>query len=267
MKRKQWQALWLVGLLVMAACGKEGYIGDVPPEDYVTLKLPGDTLYVMKYNLMSSNQIKSDTTPGDLWQWSRASDGHEKRSNGNMAPHMPVPYSDLDANGQPNTAVWYKGTDGDWRNYGGSHTDESYEYAEMRDWLWNYRDENGKLHVNKSDPCPKGWHVPSAEEWKMIAAGGEWTLDSLGAVVAIYQDSTKLIFCGSYDERLWNYRDGRVWSPTEYWASSALDENSTGIVFSTNVNKDDYRVIWGDLSCMPKTCVRSTRKKIRCVAD
>jgi uncharacterized protein (TIGR02145 family) len=88
---------------------------------------------------------------GDLYQWGRATDGHESR----YSPVSNTQVTNFDANGQPALSSqigkfisYYN----DWR-------------SPSSDVLW-YND--GKT-VNA--PCPPGWRIPSPAEWRSIVNG------------------------------------------------------------------------------------------------
>jgi uncharacterized protein (TIGR02145 family) len=88
---------------------------------------------------------------GSLYQWGRATDGHEKRNS----PVSSTQVTNLDANGQPALSSQigrFISVYQDWR-------------SPSSDLLW-YND--GKT-VNA--PCPQGWRVPSSEEWRSIVNG------------------------------------------------------------------------------------------------
>jgi len=92
------------------------------------------------------------TVYGDLYQWGRTTDGHEKRNSTTVNTQATA----FDSNGQP-SASSHKGkfiaSYQDWRNPASTT-------------LWY---NNGKT-VN--DPCPPGWRLPTQEEWGSIVNGG-----------------------------------------------------------------------------------------------
>ena len=149
----------------------------------------GGYITFMCYNLGASDAVKAMTplqqaaTPsstgnsgkgvtdsnvyGDLYQWGRIADGHEKRTSPVYSTASSGTFNlAWDANGQiPSTNTTYYGKFitvstsgiGDW--HGNSNTYKN-------DNLWN-------INVYPANnPCPAGWRVPTQEEWSSIMQGG-----------------------------------------------------------------------------------------------
>jgi uncharacterized protein (TIGR02145 family) len=88
--------------------------------------------------------IYDPTVYGDLYQWGRPTDGHEKRNSDVTA--------DLADSNTPGHSDFIKAPDNpyDWRN-GSGNTDR-----------WT---DSGKA---ANDPCPNGYRVPSIAQWQSI---------------------------------------------------------------------------------------------------
>jgi len=128
----------------------------------------GTKLKFMSYNLgaadvvknMTAEQQAAHTNPedlyGDLYQWGRMADGHEKRTS----PAIAGPVSALDGNGQPTGAAVgsFILSDSDWR-------------TPKNDNLWGYP-------KTAQDPCPPGWRVPTKEEWDAVVLNNTLTWQS-----------------------------------------------------------------------------------------
>ena len=112
---------------------------------------------------------------GDLYQWGRKADGHEKRSsqsyftNGTTIQSSPVLDTALDANGQvqgppdyPAHAAYGKfikhdSGNADWR-------------VTQLNTLWDGNEGLGTTRIKTAnDPCPQGWRVPTLAEWAAVA--------------------------------------------------------------------------------------------------
>ena len=102
------------------------------------------------------------TVYGDLYQWGRVTDGHQKRDL-NTTVDGPLNSSDLDVHGQVAGANIGKfvrlssTTDPDWRDPQDNN-------------LWNTGTENTPVKAY-GDPCPAGWRVPTDNEWSSIVNG------------------------------------------------------------------------------------------------
>ena len=81
---------------------------------------------------------------GDLYQWGRGTDGHEKRTS--------VTTSTLSSSDVPGNAKFITTSNGDWR-------------SAKNDNLWQ--------GVNGINPCPAGFRIPTAAEW--IAEYSSWS--------------------------------------------------------------------------------------------
>ena len=124
---------------------------------------------------------------GDLYQWGRGTDGHEKRDSPTTAT---LSSSDTPGHGSFITAHPYPY---DWRNL-------------QNDELWQ-----GVSGTN--NPCPSGFRLPTDREWN--AERATWSsLDRTGA----FASPLKLVSAGGR-----SYVDGRFYNPGSYglyWSSS-----------------------------------------------
>ena len=105
------------------------------------------------YNTKSSVDA---TVYGDLYQWGRNTDGHEKRNSGKT--------NVLSTSDIPGHGLFITNCSGfDWR-------------SPRNDKLWG----NPKT---ANDPCPSGYRVPTKEEWESICdatSGNVWTWSDTG---------------------------------------------------------------------------------------
>ncbi|MDR1654127.1 MAG: hypothetical protein LBS01_10890 [Prevotellaceae bacterium] len=204
---------------------KWNYIGGsdgqalLPPPPSVTISAPTTCLnpvpdvIVSQYNLgadttkfnsgeyatlsHAKRQIRylKDCTPanavnvfGDLYQWGRVADGHEKRTSESFATNdnsmQNGAITDVDVYGQATAAsgavgkfIKQKDTPYDWRatqqnnlwgngegfnpqsddNGGVLYTDS--KYYQNTDWA-----------IRENNPCPSGWRVPTLDEWKRLVS-------------------------------------------------------------------------------------------------
>jgi uncharacterized protein (TIGR02145 family) len=156
--------LFLIVLLgfVVNSCQKSGR--DKPGDDNadtafewydITNPITGETW--MDRNLGAGRVAQSLTdaeTYGDLYQWGRLADGHEKRSSGTTSTQ-----SSSDVPGHENF-ILASSSLSDWR-------------SPKNDNLWQ-----GVSGIN--NPCPEGYRLPTEAEWE--AERQSWiSNDSLGA--------------------------------------------------------------------------------------
>lgn len=134
---------------------------------------------------------------GDLYQWGRMTDGHEKRNSGttNVLSSTDVPGNGF---GQgfyivPSAQPY------DWRN-------------PQNDNLW-------QVGSGRNNPCPQGWRIPTEEEWEIERMS--WSSnDAAGA----FNSPLKLVLAGGreYDgNKIYGVGlYGFYWSSTvnAYWA-------------------------------------------------
>ena len=137
---------------------------------------------------------------GDMYQWGRAADGHEKRNSGTTSTK-----SDGD---QPGHGDFIKSS-GDWRTTRNNN-------------LWQ-----GADGIN--NPCPAGYRLPTEAEW--AAERASWSSDDKHGA---YGTPLKLTLGGSR-RNSGGYVDlsgGRGW----YWSSTVDGDNAVGLYIYNYVN-------------------------------
>jgi uncharacterized protein (TIGR02145 family) len=158
----------------------------------------------MDRNLGASQVATSSTDAaayGDLYQWGRATDGHESKTSGTTTT-----LSSSDTPGHSNYIINGSGTS-DWRN-------------PQNDNLWQ-----GTSGIN--NPCPSGYRLPTQAEWDAERA----TWSSANAAGA-FASSLKLPMAG------WrNSWDGVVYtlgSGGYYWTSTVQTPFSFNLFFNSS---------------------------------
>jgi uncharacterized protein (TIGR02145 family) len=101
-------------------------------------------------NLGAESELDPCNIIGDLYQWGRAADGHQKRNSVTTAT-LATSNTPGHANFIINTASPY-----DWRSGGGN------------DSRWGDGTTNANPAKAANDPCPTGWKVPSQAQWQSI---------------------------------------------------------------------------------------------------
>lgn len=164
---------------------------------------------------------------GDLYQWGRGADGHQKRNSSSqfaLGPNSDV-LSDSDQPGHGNFIE--NGYDPkDWRNPQNNN-------------LW--QDENG---IN--NPCPTGYRLPTEDEWEEEM--NSWSSETTEAA---FESPLKLPAAGV---RGWNDIIDGTGSFGEYWSSTIKDTRAVSLA------------IFGWDALLPYS-YRANGYSVRCIKD
>lgn len=189
---------------------------------YKMVKSPYTGKIWLDRNLGASRVCQSSTDSecyGDLYQWGRTSDGHESRYSSTTSS---LSYSDY-----PNHSKFIKPTNRphDWR-------------AGQNNNLW-------QTASGKSNPCPKGFRVPTIDELK-----AETLNQGVKNAYTAYKNFLKFPLAGN---RLSS--DGSLYfqgSNGYVWSSSVKGKRAWYLsFFSVNAGApDDYRALGGSVRCL-----------------
>jgi len=158
----------------------------------------------MDRNLGASRAATSSTDDqayGDLYQWGRLTDGHEKRNSGTTST-----LSNSDTPGHGDFIIFNVST-ADWR-------------SPQNNNLWQ-----GVSGTN--NPCPAGYRLPTEAEWD--AERQSWSSNN---AVGAFNSPLKLPMAGGR-----NLADGSLYNVGTgggYWASSVDGTGSKGLFFSNS---------------------------------
>ena len=178
----------------------------------------------MDRNLGASRVAGSSTDAaayGDLYQWGRASDGHEIRTSGTTTT-----LSDSDTPGHGDFILVPEVGPLDWR-------------LPQNDDLWQ-----GVSGVN--NPCPDGYRLPTEAEW--TAERQSWSSNNAAGAFAsplkLTVAGNRNLLTGSLDE---------VGSSVDYWSSTVAGEFSRGMFISgSNAGMRSSRRAFG----YPVRCIK-----------
>jgi uncharacterized protein (TIGR02145 family) len=127
--------------------------------EFMPYNLGADPAYATPAQQMAYPTPTGNTTNsviyGDLYQWGRPADGHEKRNSGTTKT--------LATSNTPNHANFIRTSSipYDWRSSGGNDTR----------WTDAAKADN--------DPCPDGYKVPTMAQWQSIFKGNSTSISSL----------------------------------------------------------------------------------------
>ncbi len=160
----------------------------------------------MDRNLGASRVARSSTDAaayGDLYQWGRASDGHEIRTSGTTTT-----LSDTDTPGHGDFIIVSEMGSLDWR-------------STQNDDLWQ-----GLNGVN--NPCPDGYRLPTEAEWTTERLS--WSSNNAAGAFA---SPLKLPVAGS--RNLLNGSLEDLGSGVDYWSSTVAGELSRGMNITSSI--------------------------------
>ncbi|GAB6010456.1 fibrobacter succinogenes major paralogous domain-containing protein, partial [Dysgonomonas reticulitermitis] len=213
------------------------------------------------FTYKSINNTTGNDIKGDLYQWGRVADGHEKRTSPNYLTddnsdeNEPVPDSDLDTNG-----LQVSSSSDAYRKFIkngiiGTGTYRSDWRQTENDNLWgNGSADEDMDKVVANDPCPAGWKVPSQKQWASIY--GSSTSPNIWTSNNGYKVGSSLFLpAAGYREVNGEPRYGG-WSG-HYWSSTVNGGSARYLYF--------YNGISGVLPAY--TAPRVLGMSVRCVAE
>ena len=179
---------------------------------------PGKWLKMMCYNLgadESGNPFTySESILGDLYQWGRTTDGHEKRNSVRIDGKSTS--TDWDINGQIATGsnkfgkfITTSSSPLDWR------TSQSAT-------LWGDGSQAEIVSKASGDPCPAGWQVPTQKQWKAIYDNNNWKWTEKGYMIgdALFLPVTGIRFFDNASI------EALIEGVGYYWSSSVYTSNN-----------------------------------------
>ncbi len=193
---------------------------------------------------------------GDLFQWGRQADGHEKMTSGTYLG-VSISDEDLDENGQiksthPAFGQFWQGSDAykyDWR-------------STPSDFLWN--------PDNSVNPCPKGFRIPTKDEFVLfmetISDDDLRTLTTTHHAVKVANG--QLSFPTTF---IRDTGSSWVWPGPSciYWTATAEDQNYSAYCAQFDPYYTTTGTYWSDVLFNPtkqvEKCWKSAGLAIRCV--
>jgi uncharacterized protein (TIGR02145 family) len=197
-----------------------GVTGTAPPHT-VTHTVTSEGRIWMDRNLGASRvatTMTDEAAYGDLYQWGRGADGHERRSSGNTPT--------LSGSNTP--------------GHGDFITTSAYPY----DWLSPQNDALWQGVSGTNNPCPAGFRLPTETEWQTELISWSET-NYTGA----YNSPLKLVPAGDRNSSngTLDYAGGGF-----YWSATVNGSNSRILYFynSNAIVSSNYRAYGHSVRCL-----------------
>ncbi|MDR1591981.1 MAG: fibrobacter succinogenes major paralogous domain-containing protein [Prevotellaceae bacterium] len=202
---------------------------------------------------------------GDLYQWGRIADGHQKRtsprypSNNNTEEDGAV--TSFDDNGQPNIALaigkfikqsspsynWRKPAKSDLWGNGESWTEQDDNQGGVLHTDGKYY-QNTDWAIPDNNPCPSGWRIPTQDEWERLvnydcnpsAGSTEITILNTGKTTTTRGTNNELTWIpvkgGKVTTTNWGETTGNLGGYAVYKASDWTDATTVASGYFYNVD-------------------------------
>lgn len=217
---------------------------------YTTVRAKDGWVWLQQ-NLGSTKVAASATDApayGDLFQWGRWDDGHQKRSPESVVDGMPTPNnpSGLNLSGDN---PFYKGGGITWYNDGTIND------------TWTAATPAAATATNGCDPCKQifgaGWQLPSLADWQAVLGA-----EGVNNITNGFASNLKLTAAGARNELLGSLGDegviGIYWSSTRE-AGSAPQAMYINL-YTNNLADYNYRGIGMSLRCLKKSLPTSIKE-------
>ncbi|MBQ7984021.1 MAG: hypothetical protein IJ250_00100 [Bacteroidales bacterium] len=179
-----------------------------------------------------SNDITSSDSWGDLYQWGRATDGHEKRLSDTT-----------------NTIAL---------TYRPANNEFIVDSSRANDWIVRPDDDLWNDSLSTNNPCPCGYRLPTEKEWRAVAdLGYEIKPTGTGAYYISFGKGQLDLPCAGLRNAFtgnFQYQGMRGY----YWAGDVMSKGMSGCMdfnkaeITTNVTVYGFRAFGRSVRCVKK---------------
>ncbi|MCK9163413.1 MAG: hypothetical protein WCR29_00525 [Bacteroidales bacterium] len=199
---------------------------ELPP-----IKTEAGVLYFLDRNLGSVTiDMESSDAWGDLYQWGRETDGHEKR------------FSDTTLLCSNSQKV--------------NHKLFIVDQKRSNDWLLNYEDNLWQGYQGDNNPCPCGYRLPTQKEWRAVLnLGYEVKSTSMGYYYLSVAGGQLILPCAGL-RSAYTGHFMHIGTRGYYWASDTISKGTSGCIdfskqeLTTNVSIFGFRGFGRSVRCV-----------------
>ncbi|MDR1848356.1 MAG: hypothetical protein LBR17_09635 [Bacteroidales bacterium] len=179
---------------------------------------------------ISADCASSDSW-GDLYQWGRATDGHEKR------------YADT-------TYTIAK-------TFEAGNSLFIVDEKKANDWMLN-PDYDLWQQDDRNNPCPCGYRLPTSAEWRALLSLGYEVKYTSGGYFYLDIDHGKLLLPAAGLRNGYNGNFQHIGTRGYYWAADAVSKGTSGCIdfnkddITTNITIYGFRVFGRSVRCVKK---------------
>ena len=190
----------------------------------------GELIFLDRNLGATSDYVGSTDSWGDLYQWGRATDGHEKRSS----------YTTLSLS----------------KTYNTNHSLFIVDEKKANDWMQNSDDDLWKGENGLTNPCPCGYRLPTEREWRaLLNLGYEVKTSQEGFYyLSIANGQLLLPAAGLRNAYTGNFQ--HVGTRGYYWGADAISRGTSSCIdfnkndITTNISIFGFRAFGRSVRCL-----------------
>jgi len=170
---------------------------------------------------------------GDLYQWGRRQDGHEKRNS-------TVTTSTAGTITPPHSMFIAPSYSADW-------------LSTVNNVRWGDGSKNENMPKGVNDPCPAGWKVPSQKQWESVSLSNHWQWTGFGMKVGQNLYLPAADFRTANNPNVYQYAGVAAF----YWSSTPNGNTSAYALGFTNTNPSPhYQAFYNRTGGLSVRCVQ-----------